>query len=159
MLYLPHCLIRLLPQTVSLPLACAGFAAPATYPDGRHQTCTLASTSVSLHSDLESHFPRRIRALPHSVSVRFNHPAIQHDFTPPQWWITWLRTNNYRFTVYSQQLIYPSNGKLLLRPQTVTIMLSRQPKAVYCSNYSKCRYKRSGSMFKLRIISFCSFKL
>jgi hypothetical protein len=50
-LYLLHCLIRLLQQTVSLSVASAGFAAPAIYPDGRHQTCTLAPTSVSLDSN------------------------------------------------------------------------------------------------------------
>ena len=79
-LYLLHCLIRL-QQIVSMPLASAGLAAPAIYSDGRHQTCTPACTSVSLDSTSESHFPRRIqgppRAIPHSLSARFNHPALQ----------------------------------------------------------------------------------
>lgn len=66
-LYLPHCLIRLLQQTVSMPLASAGLAAPAIYSDGRHQTCTAACTSVSLDSTSESHFPRRIQGPPRSI--------------------------------------------------------------------------------------------
>jgi len=86
-LYLLHCLIRLLQRIVSMPLAFVGLAAPAIYSDGRHQTCTPACTSVSLDSTSESHFPRRIlgphRAIPRSVSARFNHPALQQPGSEP----------------------------------------------------------------------------
>jgi hypothetical protein len=42
----------------------------------------------------------------------------------------WLRTK-HNFKIYSQQLIYPRNVNLPLRPRMVTILLSRQPKVVF----------------------------
>jgi hypothetical protein len=86
---------------VSMPLTSAGLAAPAIYSDGRHQTCTPACTrtSVSLDSTSESHFPRRIqgphRAIPRSVSARFNHPALQQPGSEPTTTTSKFTVNNW----------------------------------------------------------------
>lgn len=126
-LYLLNCLIRLLQQIVSKPLASAGLAAPAIHSDGRHQTCTPACTSISLDSTSESHFPRRIQGPPPSSNSTLSLRQVQSSCCTA----VWLRTNNYNFRIYSQQLIYPRNGNLPLKQRLVTILLLRQPKAVF----------------------------
>jgi len=125
-LYLLNCLIRLLQQIVSLPLASAGLAAPAIHSDGRHQTCTPAWTSISLDSTSESHYPRRIQAPP---PEQFHAQSPPGSIIPP--YSSLAKNQQLQLQIYSQQLIYPRNGNLPLKPRMVTILLLRQPKVVF----------------------------